>query len=113
MQRETVCAVLDVYGKLSERRLVTLTHRERPWVEARCGLRSDEASRNLITAVLRHDFGGLGERGQKSVPEAVRRSAWVLPRTPADAIDDLFTDESGGDGFIDWLQSDGAKPCDD
>lgn len=37
-QRATINAVLEFYGKKSSQELSDLTHRERPWVDARRGL---------------------------------------------------------------------------
>ena len=48
-QRETVDAVLDCYGEKPSRWLSELAHTERPWVEARRGLKPGERGRNEIT----------------------------------------------------------------
>ena len=48
-QRESVNAVLDFYGNKSSQWLVDLTHKERPWREARGGLPPGVRSNEVIT----------------------------------------------------------------
>ena len=40
--------VLRVYGRLTSTQLRTLTHREKPWIEARLGLSSNDSSNEPI-----------------------------------------------------------------
>jgi uncharacterized phage-associated protein len=55
-QRETVDAVCDFYGTKSPQWLSDLTHREKPWVEARRGLGPTERGRNEITTQAMADY---------------------------------------------------------
>jgi uncharacterized phage-associated protein len=48
-QKSTIDAVLDYYGNKSTQWLVDLTHKERPWREARGGLAPGERGNNVIT----------------------------------------------------------------
>lgn len=48
-QRETIDIVLDFYGKKSAHELSELTHHERPWRDAREGVRPGERSDREIT----------------------------------------------------------------
>jgi uncharacterized phage-associated protein len=47
-QKDTVCRVIDAYGKLSSQELSDLTHREDPWKNARAGLPMSIRSNNPI-----------------------------------------------------------------
>jgi uncharacterized phage-associated protein len=60
VERETVDAVLKFYGDKDGFYLSELTHRERPWMEARKGVAPGEKSNNEIThAAMRDYYGGL------------------------------------------------------
>jgi uncharacterized phage-associated protein len=48
-QRETVDAVLEAYGTKTAQWLIQLTHREKPWLDARIGLAPGEAGYQEIT----------------------------------------------------------------
>lgn len=48
-ERETIDAVLDVYGNKDPQWLSTLTHLERPWNEARTGYADGENCSEIIT----------------------------------------------------------------
>ncbi len=59
-ERDTVLEVLRFYGDKSAQWLSDLTHRERPWIDAREGLRPDERGDRVIThAALAEYYGGL------------------------------------------------------
>jgi uncharacterized phage-associated protein len=49
-KQKLVFSVLDAYGKLSDERLVLMTHSEEPWNEARKGLSPIERSEKKISA---------------------------------------------------------------
>ena len=55
-QARTVDAVLDFYGDKTPHWLSSLTHAERPWLEARSGLRPGEFSKRLITHASMAEF---------------------------------------------------------
>jgi uncharacterized phage-associated protein len=57
---ETIDAVLGHYGKMSPQYLSELTHNERPWQEARRGLKPGERGSNEIPiASMAEYYGGL------------------------------------------------------
>lgn len=59
-QKETIDAVLEHYGDKSAHWLSELTHRERPWREARIGLRDGERGEQEITrADMAEYYSGL------------------------------------------------------
>jgi uncharacterized phage-associated protein len=59
-ERTTVDAVLKYYGDKSGQWLSDLTHRERPWREARIGLADGERGSNEITLeAMSEYYGGL------------------------------------------------------
>ena len=59
-ERETVDAVLKFYGDKTSHWLSILTHRERPWLDARQGLDPSERSGAEITlASMAEYYGGL------------------------------------------------------
>ncbi len=49
IQQDTVDAVLRDYGSKTSQWLSDLTHSERPWIEARRGLKPGERGRNIIS----------------------------------------------------------------
>ena len=57
---ETMNAVLDYYGDKEPQWLSELTHKERPWKEARNGIAPGEPSSNVITKEsMQEYYGGL------------------------------------------------------
>lgn len=55
-ERETIDAVLEAYGPHTAYELSELTHRERPWLDARAGLRDGERGDSEITPGAMHEF---------------------------------------------------------
>ena len=55
-QRETVDSVLKYYGKMPSQELSNLTHRERPWREAREGLSTGERGNRIISHASMHEY---------------------------------------------------------
>ncbi len=53
---ETLDYVLSVYGSFTGEQLKELTHRERPWLEARAGLRPKESSDREIPVEVLRDY---------------------------------------------------------
>lgn len=59
-QKETVDAVIEFYGDKSAQWLSELTHREKPWKDARDGLDDDARGNKVITeAAMAEYYGGL------------------------------------------------------
>jgi uncharacterized phage-associated protein len=59
-EQETVDAVLRFYGDKDAFYLSELTHRERPWMEARRGIApGDKSDREITKASMRDYYGGL------------------------------------------------------
>ena len=57
-QAETICAVLNYYGKKSSQWLSDLTHMEDPWKNARKGLKDDQRGSEEITLAALADYYG-------------------------------------------------------
>lgn len=55
-QKDTLTKVTDHYGDLTSYDLVSLSHSERPWRDARKGLNPDQPSDNIITKESMADF---------------------------------------------------------
>lgn len=53
---ETIDAVLHYYGDKSSQWLSELTHSERPWLDARCGLAPGERGSREITLASMHEY---------------------------------------------------------
>lgn len=64
--RQIVNAVLEKYGVLTGDQLEELTHRERPWLEAREGVPEDQRSENIIKDSTMQDCYGERIKRQKS-----------------------------------------------
>jgi len=61
-QRESVRIVVSAYGKLTGRQLSALTHKERPWREARTNLAPGERGNQVIPPEdLADYYGGLDQ----------------------------------------------------
>jgi uncharacterized phage-associated protein len=59
-QRETIDIILRDYGKYNSYELSDMTHQERPWREARCGVPPGDRSENIISKESMQDYyGGL------------------------------------------------------
>lgn len=56
--RETVDAVIEFYGKQTGRWLSELTHQERPWLDAREGLRPGQRGQHRISIDAMADYYG-------------------------------------------------------
>ncbi len=60
---ELLAEVLDVYGEHSAKKLEQLTHRERPWREARGDLPDEARSESVITKeAMRRFYGDLSRK---------------------------------------------------
>ncbi len=57
-QMDTVDAVLEFYGDKSSHWLSAMTHKERPWLEARKGLKPGEHGRKIISLASMAEFYG-------------------------------------------------------
>ena len=59
-QKESVNAILKFYGKMSSQELSDLTHREKPWADARQGLDPGErANREITLSAMAEYYSGL------------------------------------------------------
>ena len=57
-QKETVDAVISFYGPKTSQWLSDLTHREKPWRDARAGLEDGERGGNEISIASLHEYYG-------------------------------------------------------
>jgi len=55
-QKETIDAVIHFYGPRTAQWLSDLTHREKPWLNARVGLEDGERGENEITPAALHEY---------------------------------------------------------
>lgn len=55
-QKETVNAIIDFYGPKTAQWLSDLTHREKPWQDARAGLEDGERGDSEITLASLHEY---------------------------------------------------------
>ncbi len=104
-QRSTVDGVLEFYGRMPYGELIELSHRERPWREARAGLESSDPGHVALSpATMREFFGSLAIGRGKRVPEEVRRGVRVLLSIPENLVDDLArTDTAEPSEVMHWL----------
>lgn len=56
IQRETIEAIVNFYGKKSPQWLSDLTHREKPWLDARAGLPVGERGNNRISDLAMAEY---------------------------------------------------------
>jgi uncharacterized phage-associated protein len=71
-QKETIDSIVKHYGKHSAQYLSDLTHTERPWTEARKGLKPGERGNRIITLNSMAEF--YSELWTGSSPLAVRNA---------------------------------------
>ncbi|TFH97814.1 Panacea domain-containing protein [Micrococcus lylae] len=55
-ERSSIDAVLSTYGKFTASQLSDMTHREKPWIDARAGVAEGARSRNEITLGAIHEY---------------------------------------------------------
>jgi uncharacterized phage-associated protein len=55
-EQETIDAVLEFYGQKTAQWLSELTHRERPWLDARIGLGDNDRGGNEIPLSALHEY---------------------------------------------------------
>jgi uncharacterized phage-associated protein len=78
-ERETVDAVVDGYGRLAAHQLSELSHRERPWKEARRGLSAGERGSAEIThEAMAEYYDSLvpGEDGTIIITDIIPEDDW-------------------------------------
>ncbi len=111
-QIATVKGVLAFYGDREPSKLVEISHRERPWRDARRGLLPDERGEQPITVeAIREYYGSIPTDGQKVVPAEYRRGLVLLLNTPEDDIDALYEDaDVKGEDVVHWLQTGEGDP---
>ena len=56
--KDTIDEIIKFYGKQTPQYLSELTHRERPWIEARKGLKMGERGNEVITLASMAEFYG-------------------------------------------------------
>lgn len=62
--------VFEEYSQFSAKKLERMTHEEPPWVDARKGLTSEAASKNIISKLTMRNFyaGRIGKKPIKTLP---------------------------------------------
>jgi len=109
-ERETIDAVLTLYGKFNGTELTQLSHSELPWLAAREGLAPDARTDAVITTTAMHDFYSRYPTGPKSFDVATRNAieelASLPPGTPSLADDHVVDAEP----FVRWLETGEGNP---
>lgn len=106
-EERTLDAVIGAYGEKSGQWLSILTHRERPWREARGNLAPTEKSKNIISVdVMRDTYRSHKAGGYKAFSPEYLRGLDLLVSLPEDEVEILqrreFTDD---DGFLELLET--------
>lgn len=65
-EKETVDLVLGAYGKYTGQQLSDLTHRERPWIEAREGLTPSDRSEAPVSLDVMQEYYSFLESSEES-----------------------------------------------
>jgi uncharacterized phage-associated protein len=106
-QRETIDAVINFYGALGAEALVELSHRERPWREARGALAPEErSSAQLDSETIRGYFERLAQGSrEKRIPVEVRRGVRMALSLSEDELEELDGDDGDlvGEAAERWL----------
>lgn len=109
-ERETIDAVVSLYGKFTGTELTQLSHSEVPWLTARQGLAPDERSDVVITTTSMRDFYSRYPNGQKSFDVATRNAIEELASLPLGTpplADDQVVD---AEPFVQWLETGEGNP---
>jgi len=84
--RETADAVLTFYGTLTTEQLIELSHRERPWRDARIGLRAEEKSSMSIPDDAIRSYYFKASLPAKEFTEAYRRGVNLMLELDEDLV---------------------------
>jgi hypothetical protein len=96
-QGATVRAVVNFFGRWDAEWLAELTHRERPWRDARSGLPGGVRGWSVISsAAMAVQYAGLGI-APKVLPDSLARGLELLVLLAPDEVDSLFELESDAD----------------
>lgn len=104
--RTTVLAVLAGYGNRPGTWLSELTHRERPWIDARQGLPPEVRSKNVIaTAAMKAWYASHRWGEGKSFSAAYLRGLELMVETPEEEVE-LLADLEGvpAESYLSWLE---------
>lgn len=111
-QRETALEVLRVYARHKGDWLSALSHRERPWLEARGTTPGGAPSSNVISHESMRSFYGQACVDAKSFSGAYERGLRVLVALPEHEADRLFDHarSTSGADVVAWLERGGVSP---
>lgn len=109
--KATVRSVLAFYGAKSPGWLVDLSHRERPWRDARGPIHPDAKSDAEITPeAMAAYFSSIGVAPHQ-LDDALMRGLEVVVSTPLYELHDLLSEETfDGEGLEQWLESGTGSP---
>lgn len=106
--RATIDAVVDFYGAQPADWLSELTHRERPWSDAR----QDKRPNPVIShEAMRAFYGAMRSEGEKIIPHSYRRGAALVMSLSPEELDELADDtmtEITPDALAALVRDDGA-----
>jgi uncharacterized phage-associated protein len=108
-QLDTVGAVLSLYGAKSRDWLINLTHRERPWIEARGGALPHERTNAEITAQAMKSFYAPFAQS-KSFSDAYREELEFLAHEPEGLPPPESDPTVDGSSFLRWLEVGDGSP---
>lgn len=106
-QIQVVTEIVRAYGARSGDWLSQLTHRERPWTDARAGLPDSAESDRRITneAMLRY-YGASPWGTDKRLSDAYLRGLDLLTELPLDEIKLLNeSSDMAGESYVKWLET--------
>jgi uncharacterized phage-associated protein len=105
-QLATVDAVLSFYGQAEAEWLSELSHRERPWMEARAGLPAQARCSAFIGLETMRNYYSTAGLPTKHFPEAFRRGMETLRSLPDDEVAGLSEPSNvDPEAVLAWLES--------
>lgn len=109
-QLDTVMGVLSLYGKKPPNWLIELTHREKPWIDARAGVAPTAKTQTPISKEALKSYYGGYKVTQKAFSQNFEEMLELLVSTP-EGIPPLQADRFvDADPFLDWLETGGGDP---
>ena len=106
---DTFNVVFSLYGAKSKEWLINLTHRERPWIDARGGALPHERTSGEISPEAMRSFYAPFAQG-KGFSDAYREELEFLAHEP-EGLPPVDSDAVvGGESFLHWLESGEGSP---
>lgn len=112
-EQKTILGVLDFYNRLTDQQLIDLTHREKPWRDARRGLEPNEKGSQPITvSAMRGYYRPLAQfTSDKQISNDIARGIWFVLDVPEDQIEELTKLETvDSEAALQWLETGERDP---